>query len=116
MEVFSLRGSGLYTELRGIALPNELGDLQARHAGVVILPISLAWSGKRDFDLDDPYYLLRFYERIITEARHPDVLCDYLNAEQLQELWADLYLSPFVRQAWEAKFPELVEHGTRFSK
>lgn len=69
MQASTLKGHEYYAKFRGVVLPDSLSDLRAQHAGIVVLPSSLAWSGKRDFDLDDPYYVKRFYERVLTETR-----------------------------------------------
>ncbi|GLY31438.1 hypothetical protein Kisp02_48030 [Kineosporia sp. NBRC 101731] len=69
--------------------------------------MTLAWTGRRTYDLDSPADLAVLYERIIVEATGIDDLVALLNEVLLTQTWPRLYLPPGTRGRWESRFPEL---------
>jgi hypothetical protein len=66
------------------------------------LPLHVAWSGRRVYDLDDDRQRLLLYALLLAEAPAAD-LPRLVNAELLRRLWPDLrrLLGPARRRAWE---------------
>jgi hypothetical protein len=74
---------------------------------VVTLDRRLHWSGRAQYDLENPLRLASMYETVLREASSNDDLAQWLDAAILRRLWADLVLPARVRSVWEARFPEL---------
>jgi hypothetical protein len=91
---------------RGVLVAASLADLQGPVHATVELPIWLFWCPDRTFDLDEPGMVPWMYQVVLREARSTEDLA-YLNGDLLIALWPDLVLPRGVRQAWEAKHPEL---------
>ena len=96
-----------YLQRRPHALPARLDDLDGPTHGVVALPHRLGWTGRQQYDVDDPADLAVLYERVLVEALDPDDL-GLLNAVLLRQVWARLFLPIAIRQLWQVRFPELV--------
>jgi hypothetical protein len=95
-----------YAQRRPYVVPPRLDDLDGPVHGVVDLPERLGWTGRRNYDLDDPADVAVLYERIIVEATSPDDL-GLLAAPMVRTLWPRLFLPAPVRDLWQARFPEL---------
>lgn len=81
-------------------IPDDLVDRTLPKAsGTVTLPRHIAWSAPRTFDFDDPSGMKLAYEVVMTEGLDEDVLF-YIDLDRLLEVWDDLWLSPYVRDAW----------------
>jgi hypothetical protein len=93
-------------------LPGSLDELCGPVHGVVELPLTVAWSGLRSFDLDRPRLRMSLYRTVLSEGMRED-LCRFLDADLLIELWPTLrtLIGTAVRDAWESAFPELREAG-----
>ena len=65
------------------------------------LPGHVAWSAPRTFDMDNQRQLITMYQTVMTEGLDDDVRY-YIDIDVLVELWDDLWLSPYVREAWSA--------------
>ncbi|MFE2176686.1 transcriptional regulator [Kitasatospora sp. NPDC059462] len=89
-------------------LPESLGTLEGPADGVVSLPLHLAWSGLRAFDLGQPRQRMGLYRILLNDGQHDD-LPRFLNGGLLVELWPVLrtLVGPSIRTAWESAFPEL---------
>ncbi|MEU9408768.1 hypothetical protein AB0E08_24180 [Streptomyces sp. NPDC048281] len=74
----------------------------------VDLPLHLAWSGLRSFDLDDDKLLLGMYRIVLTTGLHDDYI-QFLDGSLLTSRWPRLQrmVGRGVRTAWEDAFPEL---------
>ncbi|MFI1441603.1 hypothetical protein ACH4V2_20655 [Streptomyces fructofermentans] len=72
------------------------------------LPLHLAWSGLRTFDLGDEKLLLGMYRIVLLNGRHEDYT-HYLDANLLVSRWPVLrkMLGRGVRTVWEERFPRL---------
>ncbi|MFD9406820.1 hypothetical protein ACFWBN_07300 [Streptomyces sp. NPDC059989] len=94
-------------------LPASLEKLAGPKHGVVELPLHVAWSGLRAYDLDRPRLRMGLYRTVLAEGRHED-LVTLLNAELLLAQWPVLrtLVSRHVRQVWEEAFPELATAGS----
>ncbi|GLY31442.1 hypothetical protein [Kineosporia sp. NBRC 101731] len=90
-----------------IAVPQHLAELADPSHGQIELPLALAWTGCRAYDLDFPADLAVLYERIIVEATGPSGLEAFLNETLLTRVWHRLYLPSQNRNRWESLFPEL---------
>ncbi|MEV6343536.1 hypothetical protein [Actinoplanes sp. NPDC051851] len=90
-----------------IVVPGSLELLRGPDRGVISLPRHLKWSGNSRYDLDQPGRIVDLYRTVINEAASPTDLHTYIDREQLLALWPTIWLSPAVRGAWEAAFPEL---------
>lgn len=81
-------------------IPDEMVDRSLPKAsGVQKLPHRIAWSAPYTYDFDDPGHLLLAYQRIKIEGLDEDVLF-YIDLDRLLDVWDDLWLSPYVRDAW----------------
>lgn len=89
-------------------LPRDLAELTGPLQGTVTLPLHLAWSGLRTFDLGDEKLLLGMYRIVLLNGRHEDYT-HYLDAAVLVSRWPVLrkMLGRGVRTAWEERFPRL---------
>lgn len=67
-------------------LPGDLTELTGPTHGTVVLPLHLAWSGLRAFDLGDEKLLLGMYRIVLLNGRREDYTC-YLDAAQLIAHW-----------------------------
>ncbi|MCX4580651.1 hypothetical protein OHB41_47535 [Streptomyces sp. NBC_01571] len=72
------------------------------------LPLHLAWSGLRAFDLGDEKLLLGMYRIVLLNGRYVDYT-RYLDAALLVAHWPILrkMLGGGVRTAWEDRFTQL---------
>jgi hypothetical protein len=96
-----------YQDRRPYAVPVSLADLTGPSHGTIELPLALAWTGRRRYDLDVPGDAVVLYERVIVEAGNTVDLETILNGEILTRLWATLYLPIGVRNRWQSRFPTL---------
>ncbi|MFD6180635.1 hypothetical protein [Streptomyces goshikiensis] len=89
-------------------LPASLGDLAGPSRGVVELPLHVAWSGLRAYDLDRPRQRMSLYRTVLAEGQRDD-LTALLDRDLLTEQWPVLrtLVSRHVRQVWEERFPQL---------
>lgn len=99
--------SWTYEDRRPYAVPLRLADLAGPACGVVELPLTLAWTGRRNYDLEDPADTNILYERVIVEAADAKDLSRLLNADRLRATWPKLFLPRRVRRLRETQFPEL---------
>jgi hypothetical protein len=96
---------------RPVLVPADLAALRGPETGIVILPLSLHWSGDETaarFDLDDPRQRPSLYATVIREAAEPGDLGEWLNGGLLVGLWPRLVLPRTVRAAWEDQHPVLL--------
>ena len=96
-----------FADRRPVAVPESWAVLQGPSRGPVSLPADLGWTGRRDYDLDDPADARVLYERVLVDAVTAAVLVEVLNGDLLKAQWPQLFLPHGVRAAWEARFPEL---------
>ncbi|GGW69930.1 hypothetical protein [Streptomyces xantholiticus] len=91
-------------------LPADLGELTGPEHGLVELPLHVAWSGLRVFDLDRPRQRMGLYRTVLAEGMTED-LCHFLNGNLLVDLWPVLrtLVGRTVRDVWEDAFPQLRE-------
>ncbi|MGW1777076.1 hypothetical protein [Streptomyces sp. NPDC002104] len=89
-------------------LPASLGELSGPADGVVELPLHVAWSGLRAYDLGRPRLRMGLYRTVLAEGQHED-LVTLLHRDLLVAQWPVLRMlvSRHVRQVWEDAFPEL---------
>jgi len=89
-------------------LPGDLAELMGPVHGAVTLPLHLAWSGLRTFDLGDEKLLLGMYRIVLLNGRHEDYI-HYLDGALLVGRWPVLrkMLGRGVRTAWEDRFLQL---------
>lgn len=102
----------LYARYAG-RLPASLDRLAGPAHGVVELPLHIAWSGLRSYDLDRPRLRMGLYRTVLAEGRHEDLL-RLLDRDLLLAQWPVLrtLVSRHIRQAWEDAFPELTPGGS----
>lgn len=94
--------------LRPVVVPASLDALHGPVTGLVELPQRLFWSApRRVFDLSDADHLCELYEAVLDAARTEADLAEYLDAQVLAGLWAQLAIAPRVRRGWEGAYPEL---------
>jgi uncharacterized protein (DUF1810 family) len=84
-----------------------LGSLTGPGGGTVELPIDLAWSGDRCFDLADPVQRYLYHVTVLTSAVTPEHYIRWLNADLLRSDWSRLRLPVGLRTVWHEHFPEL---------
>ncbi len=83
-------------------LPSSLKDLSGPATGTVVLPLQVAWSGRRVYDVSDERQRLMLYALLLAEAPRED-LERFLHRESLVSMWPRLrrLLGPHARRAWE---------------
>lgn len=83
-------------------LPSSLEDLKGPAAGTVELPLHVAWSGRRVYDVGDANQRLVLYALLLAEAQRED-LERLLHRESLVSMWPRLrrLLGPHARRVWE---------------
>jgi hypothetical protein len=83
-------------------LPFSLEDLRGPAAGEVELPLHVAWSGRRVYDVGEADQRLVLYALLLAEAQRED-LERFVNPESLVRIWPRLrrLLGPHVRREWE---------------
>lgn len=96
---------------RPVLVAATLGELAGPDHGVVELPLRLWWNPHRGFDLDQHTMLLWMYENVLREAVRHDELRRFLHGPTLLRVWPELNLPRGVRQAWEARHPQLRATG-----
>ncbi|MGW6410535.1 hypothetical protein ACWF95_25560 [Streptomyces vinaceus] len=89
-------------------LPGSLDELAGPSCGVVELPLHVAWSGLRAYNLDRPRQRMSLYRTVLAEGQ-PDDLTALLDRDLLTEQWPVLrtLVSRHIRQVWEDRFPQL---------
>ena len=92
-----------------VVVPVRLDLLGGPTTGVVHLPRHLKWSGNADYDLSEPGRIVDLYRAVINEAATPTDLHTYLDQGTLVRLWPMMWLPVAVREAWQARFPDLVD-------
>jgi len=83
-------------------LPSSLEDLKGPAAGRVALPLHVAWSGRREYDVGQEDQRLVLYALLLAEAQRED-LERLLHRESLVSMWPRLrrLLGPHARREWE---------------
>jgi hypothetical protein len=92
---------------RPALVAHALEELHGPEHGVVELPQRLMWNPDRSFDLDNHDLLLWMYENVLREAIRHDELRRWISGPVLVQVWRELNLPRGVRQAWEARYPQL---------
>ncbi|GAA4840385.1 transcriptional regulator [Kitasatospora terrestris] len=89
-------------------LPDALDELSGPVSGTVELPLHLAWSGLRAFNLEKPRLRMGLYRIVLAEGMRED-LVRFLDAGTLVAQWPVLrtLVGPAVRDVWESAFGEL---------
>ena len=83
-------------------LPSSLADLKGPAAGRVELPLHVAWSGRRVYDVGQEDQRLVLYALLLAEAQRED-LERFVHRESLVSMWPRLrrLLGPHARREWE---------------
>jgi hypothetical protein len=93
-----------------VPVPGSLTELRGRLEGVVCMPARLFWLGPDprnvQWDLADRRRRRDFYEIVLVKGTLGDI-CEFVNGPELVRLWDEMYLPPWVREAWRP----LVEPG-----
>ena len=85
--------------VRPVAVPDDLGE-HAPVSGIVELPLSIRWSGSPiEFDMSNQRHLRSVYEQVLREGTEDDVR-RYVRASVLADVWDELFLPAYVRDAW----------------
>ncbi|MFF3373514.1 hypothetical protein ACFYXF_11260 [Streptomyces sp. NPDC002680] len=89
-------------------LPDALEDLAGPAHGRVDLPLHVAWSGLRTYDLDKSRQCMSLYRIVLAEGQGDDIV-SFLNRDLLLAQWPRMrtMISRHVRGVWEEAFPEL---------
>ncbi|MEV0370363.1 hypothetical protein AB0I10_11125 [Streptomyces sp. NPDC050636] len=89
-------------------LPASLDDLTGPTQGHVELPLHVAWSGLRTYDLRRPRQCMSYYRTVLAEGQRDD-LTALLDGGLLVSQWPVLrtLVSRHLREVWEAAFPTL---------
>lgn len=89
--------------VRPVAVPDSLNELDGALSGPVGLPTRMFWSGPAPetvrWDLSDPDRRRDLYEIVLTHGDLDDVR-KLVNRRALLDQWTDLYLPPWIRDAW----------------
>jgi hypothetical protein len=93
-----------------VTVPGSLGELRGPLEGVVTMPGRLFWLSpdlrRVQWDLSERGRRRDFYEIVLVKGTVDDV-CEFVNGPELMRLWDDMYLPPWIREAWRP----LVEPG-----
>jgi hypothetical protein len=83
-------------------LPSSLEALRGPAAGVIELPLHVAWSGRRVYDVGREDQRLVLYALLLAEAPRED-LERFVHRESLVSIWPRLrrLLGPHARREWE---------------
>ncbi len=96
--------------VRDVELPRSLDELRGPTSGVVRLPLRIYWSGPDpasvEWDTGSADERRWLYEVVLREGDLDDVR-RWVDGSSLVDLWEDLHLPPWLRQAWA----RLVESG-----
>jgi hypothetical protein len=95
-----------YAEVRPYEIVDSLDELHGPEHGVLRLPTSLAWGGRVEFDLDDPYDRAAIYKIILEEGARRE-LRELINGRLLLSIWHEMLPARPVRSLWEHRFPAL---------
>ncbi|MEO3786147.1 hypothetical protein ABGB12_22695 [Actinocorallia sp. B10E7] len=95
-----------FAEVKPYALVESLDELRGPAHGEVTLSKSLAWGGRRTFDLDDDYDRVALYKIVLEEGVEED-LQRLVNGRLLRRYWPQIRASRQVRALWERRFSEL---------
>ncbi|MFE1173072.1 hypothetical protein [Streptomyces sp. NPDC058773] len=89
-------------------LPTSLHDLAGHTDGEVELPLHIAWSGLRTYNLHRPRQRMSYYRTVLAEGQLDD-LAALLDGDLLASQWPVLrtLASRRIREVWEATFPAL---------
>jgi hypothetical protein len=94
---------------RPVVIAPDLSELHGPVSGVVELPHRLFWQPDRHVNLDNPALLRWMYETVLREAVSLNELKTWIDGSTLVAVWPDLYLPRWVRRAWLAAHPELMQ-------
>ena len=85
-------------------MPSSLEDLKGPATGRVELPLHVAWSGRRVYDVDQDDQRLVLYALLLAEAQRED-LERFVHRESLVSMWPRLrrLLGPHARREWERR-------------
>lgn len=88
----------------GQRLPSSLEDLKGPPAGIVELPLHVAWSGRRVYDVGEEDQRLVLYALLLAEAQRED-LEQFVHRDSLVGMWPRLrrLLGPHARREWERR-------------
>jgi hypothetical protein len=97
-------------ERRRVPVPGSLSDLRGPLEGVASLPARLFWLDPNprrvEWDLSQRSRRRDLYEIVLVKGTLDDI-CLLVNGPEMVRLWDDMYLPPWVREAWHP----LVEPG-----
>jgi hypothetical protein len=93
-----------------VPVPGSISELRGALEGVVTMPGRLFWLSpdvrRVQWDLSDRSRRRDFYEIVLVRGTVDDI-CEFVNGPELMRLWDDMYLPPWIREAWRP----LVEPG-----
>jgi hypothetical protein len=94
---------------RAPVVPDQLADLHGHSVGLLEVPHHMITGrrSRRRFDLDDPAEQRTAYQTVLCQAADCCEVNDLLNPGVLRRLWRSLHLPQRVREAWEARHPDL---------
>jgi hypothetical protein len=83
-------------------LPSSLEDLRGPAVGEVELPLHVAWSGRRVYDVGQEDQRPVLYALLLAEAQRED-LERFVQSESLVSIWPRLWqlLGPHAHREWE---------------
>ena len=107
------RPHALGRALRAVVVPEKLDALRGPLTGRFRLPHHLNASARHMYDFADDQWRELAYRTVLMEAATEADVTDWLDKNALLALWPQLYLPPFVREAWERRHPELDRASAR---
>jgi hypothetical protein len=97
--------------LCAVMVADDLDQLRGPLAGCHRLPQHLDSSARHLYDFADAQWRELAYRTVLMEAGTDADLTDWLDKDTLLAMWPELYLPPFVRDAWQRRHPELARAG-----
>jgi hypothetical protein len=97
--------------LRTVVVVDDLAVLHGPLTGHHQLPRHLDASARHHYDSADPQWRELLYRTVLMEAGTVMDVANWLDRDAPLTIWADLYLPPFVHEAWQRRPPELAAAG-----
>ena len=86
---------------------DDLSSLHGPTEGIVSLPPHLDWTPNPQYDLSRSNRVRTLYATVLREAHSEEDLTSFLANDLLVTVWRSLRIPGSLRDAWEARHPEL---------
>jgi hypothetical protein len=89
-------------------IPRSMAEFRGPEHGMVGLPVRVAWSGLREYDIDNPAERLTLYRSLMDCGQREDI-GRYINGDLLREEWPRIrrLTARRIIDLWERLLPAL---------